>query len=225
MGNFIHHLTGSVIAGIACGGGSAYLFHTTPIDSLACATLCGIGGLMPDVDSPMSKPTEYVVSISGALAPVFVLQALSVNALTASQILLLSFGAYLGARFLIKQIIKRFTVHRGIIHSIPAAIIWGGLVFLAFRHSPNLVQNLAAASAVLGFITHLLIDEMFSLVDISGGKFTPKASSGTALKFFASSIWVTVATYICVAFVLYLCGVESGMLKPIITFPSLLNRP
>ncbi|MBS1538798.1 MAG: metal-dependent hydrolase [Bacteroidetes bacterium] len=215
MGNFIHHLTGSVVAGIACGGGAAYLFHATPIDSLACATLCGLGGLMPDVDSPVSKPTEFVVSITGALAPVFVMQAFSVNLLSASQILLLSVGAYLGTRFLIKQIIKRFTVHRGIIHSIPAAIIWGGLVFLAFRNSPGLVQNLAAASAVIGFITHLLIDEMFSLVDISGGKFTPKSSSGTALKFFGSTVLITIATYLCVAFILYLCAVEAKMVSPI----------
>lgn len=224
MGNFIHHLTGSIVAGVACGGGAFYLFHTSPVDSLACATLCGIGGLMPDVDSPMSKPTEYVVSIAGALAPVFVLQALSINTLSASQILLLSFGVYLSSRFFIKQIIKRFTVHRGIIHSIPAAIIWGGLVFLAFRHSPSLVQNIAASSALIGFLTHLLIDEMFSMVDIAGGKFTPKASSGTALKFFGSTLWVTVAIYICVAFILYLCAVDAKMIKPIFTFHSLVNN-
>ncbi len=220
MGNFAHHLTGSVIAGAACGMGTMYLFHVSPTDSFACAVLCGIGGLMPDIDSPMSKPTEYIVSIAGALAPVFVLQAISLHSLTASQILLLSFGAYLGARFIIKEIIKRFTVHRGIIHSIPAAIIWGGLVFMAFRHSPNLVQNLAASSAVIGFLTHLLIDEMFSMVDISGGKFTPKASSGTALKFFGSSALITIAMYLCVAFVLYLCAVESKAIEPLFSLPQ-----
>lgn len=220
MGNFTHHLTGSLIAGVACGTGAMYLFGTSPTDSLACAILCGIGGLMPDIDSPMSKPTEYIVSITGALAPVFVLQALSLNSLTASQILLLSFGAYLGTRFILKVIIKRFTVHRGIIHSIPTAIIWGGLVFLAFRNSPDIVQNLAASSAIIGFLTHLLIDEMFSMMDISGGKFTPKASSGTALKFLGSTIMITVALYLCVAFVLYLCAVDAKMMKPIFTLPQ-----
>ena len=65
-----------------------------------------------------------------------------------------------------------------------------------------------------------LTDEMFSMVDISGGKFTPKASAGTAFKFFGSTIWVSIATYTCVAFILYLCAVDAKMIKPVISFHS-----
>lgn len=213
MGNFAQHLTGSVIAGAACGVGASYLFHASPVDSAACAALCAVGGIMPDIDSPVSKPADFVVSISSAVAPVFILQMLKMHTLEASQIFLIALGVFLGARVILRQVIKRFTVHRGIIHSIPAAIIWGCLVFLAFRHSPPLIQNLAAASAVIGFITHLLIDEMFSLVDISGGKLSPKASSGTALKLFGSSLIITILTYLVVAFLLYLCAVDSGQMQ------------
>ena len=178
----------------------------------------GVGGIMPDIDSPVSKPAEFVVSISSAVAPVFTLQMIRMNTIEASEIFLIAIVAFLGARVVLRQVIKRFTVHRGIIQSIPAAIIWGCLVFLAFRHSLPLIQNLAAASAVIGFITHLLIDEMFSLVDISGGSLSPKASSGTALKLFGSSLPISIAIYLVVLFLLYLCAVDSGQMK---AFPCL----
>ena len=149
MGNFAQHLTGSVVAGSACGVGSFYLFNAAPLDSLACATLCGLGGLIPDIDSPVSKPAEFVMSLSAALAPVFILQMLNLQTLDASHIFLIAVGVYLTARFILRQVIKKFTFHRGIIHSIPAAIIWGCLVFLSFRHSSPLVQNIASARAVI----------------------------------------------------------------------------
>ena len=35
----------------------------------------------------------------------------------------------------------------------------GALVYQTFRLSPQLIKNAAAASALVGFITHLVIDE------------------------------------------------------------------
>ncbi len=106
-------------------------------------------------------------------------------------------------------------MHRGIIHSIPMAFIWGAVVFLVYHRAPSLIQNVTAASATIGFITHLVIDETFSLVDINGGRFMPKRSFGTALKFFSNSIVANLIIYGCLALLLYWCGIESGMLRKI----------
>lgn len=213
MGNFGHHLTGSVIAGGACGFAAATVFHTPLVDAGACALLCGFGGILPDVDSPMSRPTQMVVNTSSVLAPVFALQALGDYKLTTSEIFLVAIFSYVFARYGVREFIKRTTVHRGIIHSIPMAFIWGAVVCLVYHRAPALIQNLTAASATIGFITHLVIDEMFSLVDINGGRFMPKRSFGTALKFFSNSIIANLIIYGCLALLLYWCGMESGMIK------------
>lgn len=212
MGNFVHHLTGSVIAGAACAAASWYVFHTQAEDTAAVGVLCAISGLLPDVDSPYSKPSEYILSITSALAPAFILQNISAEHFTPSKIVIIAVGAYLLARFGLRLILKHITVHRGMIHSIPAALIWGAFVFLAFRHSPPMVQQLVAAAAIVGFIVHLLIDEMFSLVDISGGTFEPKKSAGTALKFFSNSSFANFLSYGILAFLLYICLRQAGYL-------------
>lgn len=213
MGNFVHHLSGSVIAGGACSAASYYLFHTDYYDTAAIGAICAISGLLPDVDSPYSKPTEHILSISSALAPSFVLQYLSVYHLTPSQILIIAVGSFLLVRFGLRVILKHVTVHRGMFHSIPAAIIWGCIVFLSFSHSPEMLRNMVASAAALGFIVHLLIDEMFSLVDISGGTFEPKKSAGTAFKFFSPSSFANFLCYGILFFLLYLCYKQSTMLQ------------
>jgi len=213
MGNFTHHLTGSVIAGGACGFAAAMVFGAPLVDAAACALLCGFGGILPDVDSPSSRPTDMVVSTSSVLAPVFTLQSLETTTLSTSEIFLVAILTYLSARYGVRQIIKRTTVHRGIIHSIPMAFIWGAIVFLVYHRAPELVQNLAAASATIGFFMHLLIDEMFSLVDINGGRFMPKRSFGTALKFFSNSMLPNILIYGVLALLLYWCSLQSKMIK------------
>lgn len=210
MGNFGHHLVGSVIAGGVCSAAAWYGLHVNIADAAACGLICGVSGLVPDIDSPVSRPSDIVANIAGALAPMFALQSFNSSAYSPSQLLIIAFAVYLCARFGLRALIGKFTVHRGMIHSIPAAIIWGAIVFLAFRRSPGLSQNIMAAGATIGFAVHLLIDEMFSLVDISGGKFAPKASSGTALKFFGPSLLPNLLTYFLLAIALYLCAADTG---------------
>ena len=57
---------------------------------------------------------------------------------------------------------------------------------------------------------------MFSLVDISGGKFTPKKSSGSALKFFSKSILVNLLTYSFLVILLYMCAIQAGLVKKVL---------
>lgn len=221
MGNFGHHLAGSVAAAGVCGVAAYYGLHTGLADAGACGLVCGISGLIPDIDSPVSRPSDIIANLAGALAPMFALQALDSSGYSPSELLIIAFITYLIARFGLRSMIGRFTVHRGMIHSIPAAVIWGSIVFLAFRRAPALTQNIMAAGATIGFVVHLLIDELFSLVDISGGKFTPKASSGTALKFFGSAIFPNILTYIILSVLLYICAVDTGLIdnRYIIAWP------
>ncbi|MBM2813978.1 MAG: hypothetical protein HW421_740 [Ignavibacteria bacterium] len=215
MGSFGQHLGGAAAVGIGCSVASYFLFHTPIEDASAVGLVCIFGGVLPDIDSPVSKPAEFVVGIFSMLLPVFALQSLHYTLMSPSRILLVAFGVFLLARYGIRELIKRFTFHRGMFHSIPMAVIWACGIFLAFRHSPDKLYYLAGVSALLGYLTHLAIDEMFSLVDISGGKFTPKKSLGSALKFFSDSPRSNIAVYSTLLFLLYLCAVQVGYLQPL----------
>jgi membrane-bound metal-dependent hydrolase YbcI (DUF457 family) len=203
MGNFVHHSAGALISGAACSAMASMILHLEVIDSAACGVLCAISSLLPDIDSPTSRPAEFVISMVSAIIPAFIVYKVHMNG--PSQTILIIVLSYFATRVLIQQIISRLTVHRGMIHSIPSLFIWTSIVFLICDNAEYEIRTGLAASAAIGFLTHLIIDELFSMIDIAGGKFAPKKSAGTALKFTSSSIPATFLSYICLALLLWLC--------------------
>ena len=205
MGNFVHHNIGGIIAGTSCGV-IGYMYASVPLpESVSAGVLCYISSLLPDIDSPVSKPAEFVVNICSALVPTLLFSYFSEYHLHTSSYITLAMVGYLATGILIKQIIRRITVHRGIIHSIPMSVLWGAIVFILLRKEDSIIQNSMSLSAISGFIVHLLIDEMFSVVDISGGTFMPKRSFGTALKLTGMSAFSTILMYVFLSVVLWYC--------------------
>lgn len=207
MGNFVHHNIGGIIAGTSCGA-LGYMYASVPLpESVSAGVLCYISSLLPDIDSPVSKPAEFVVNICSALVPTLLFSYFSEYHLRTSSYITLAMVGYLATGILIKQIIRRITVHRGIIHSIPMAVLWGATVFILLRKEDTFIQNSMTLSAIAGFVVHLLIDELFSVVDISGGTFMPKRSFGTALKLTGMSGISTVLMYVFLSVILWYCFV------------------
>ena len=69
-------------------------------------------------------------------------------------------------------------------HSVPAAIIAGLIAYLVMPCPSDALRLYKSLAVVLGFVVHLVMDELWS-VDTSGGiRF--KKSFGTALKFFGT---------------------------------------
>ncbi|MCS6807310.1 MAG: metal-dependent hydrolase [Bacteroidota bacterium] len=205
MGKFIHHLSGGIAIGAISGSVAYYHLHIPLTDAAACSLIACASSMLPDIDSPNSRPNDMAFGLASVLSPVFVLQGMGINRFTSSQIILIALGVYVVVRYGIRRLMQECSVHRGMFHSIPAAIIWGALVYQAFRLSPALIKNAAAASALVGFITHLIIDEVFSFVTFDGMRIAPKKSFGTALKFFSPSILATTTTYTLMVIVLYAC--------------------
>ncbi|MBT6878078.1 MAG: metal-dependent hydrolase [Gammaproteobacteria bacterium] len=86
---------------------------------------------------------------------------------------------------------KKFTVHRGIFHSIPAALVMGLLsihLFVSYGWERDGLQVIAA-SVTIGYLCHLLLDEINSAVNLSGVPFIPKRSLGSALNIFIITYW------------------------------------
>ena len=89
---------------------------------------------------------------------------------------------FLFIRFVVAMCIKKVTTHRGMIHSIPMAVLCGELVF--FVVTGTVAERFVKAAALTaGFLSHLILDEVYS-IDSTGAALRIKKSFGTALKWY-----------------------------------------
>ncbi|MDH4319451.1 MAG: hypothetical protein OEV64_13755, partial [Desulfobulbaceae bacterium] len=77
-----------------------------------------------------------------------------------------------------------------------------------FRLPPVDVMAIAL-SVGLGFLSHLILDELYSMVNFEGILIAPKNSLGSALKFSGQSRPATVTAYLAIAVLVYLNYRES----------------
>ncbi len=104
-------------------------------------------------------------------------------------------ASYLFIRFVVGAIFRHFTVHRGMWHSIPAAAVAGLLTFILVHGDCLEIRLFKAGSVVLGFLCHLVMDEIWS-VEFHHGIPRFKSSFGTALKLYTThNLWSNVLTY------------------------------
>src|SRR5262249_57064682 len=105
---------------------------------------------------------------------------------TLEQTLVILAGLYLLIRYGASALFKKYTVHRGIFHSLPMMLVFGLLVFVASQ-GPHLAERLFLAGGVmLGFLSHLVLDEIYA-VDFMGMKVKFNKYAGSALKLWSPS--------------------------------------
>jgi hypothetical protein len=158
-----------------------------------------IGSMLPDLDSDSGKPVcllfDLLSLLGGCFAFYFCIQQ---NDLPVYYQIGIPPIVALIIRYGISTLFKKFTVHRGIFHSLPAALIivlaTAGLLRWFSEMAPLdiLVISLAAGA---GFVSHLILDEIYSL-GFDGGRFKPKNSLGSALAWRSSSVSVTITIYL-----------------------------
>jgi hypothetical protein len=134
------------------------------------------------------------MAFTAAVVPLFTVDRMQALGFSYESIVLTGAGLYLAIRFGLARFLARYTVHRGMFHSIPAALIFAGLAFLFTGCSDLTLRYYKAGAVLLGYLSHLTLDEIFS-VDLSGGRFRLKRSFGTALKWWGRSLSANVSTY------------------------------
>src|SRR5690606_24591955 len=103
-------------------------------------------------------------------------------------------AVYFFIRFGVSKLIKRFTVHRGMFHSIPAGLVFAGLAFLLCGCLDLHLRYYKSGAVFLGFMSHLLLDEIYS-VEWQGGRWRLKSSAGTAIKLWGPEAWANFSCY------------------------------
>ncbi len=171
-------VTSGVLSVISLGTGIA-----NPLQISLFFMLGVIGGMLPDIDSDSSVALKFLsFSIGIFLAFIIVLskvQIYSIVELTIVWALMYSIFHYL-----LLFGFKKFTIHRGMIHSIPAGLMFTLIVVFSLYHFFDFSEFkswLGGAFLFFGFLSHLILDEIYS-VDIRGKKL--KKSFGTAIKLY-----------------------------------------
>ena len=238
------------------------------------AGLCGLSGMLPDLDSDTGVPLRESIAFGAAVVPMLMIGRLQEMGLSTDLIVLAGAFAYISIRFGLAEILKRYTVHRGMWHSIPAAAIAGLLAYLIctdpyahgvytesaydrpiysrgksdpevryyrgdyhlsgydergdwrpdyddgryeeylyvaaghlergwnsrhgepvdFRSRGLFEKMFKVTAVVLGFMSHLLLDEFYSFEWGRRG-LRVKRSFGTAVKFYSKNVWANISTY------------------------------
>ncbi|MBN2294387.1 MAG: metal-dependent hydrolase, partial [Pirellulales bacterium] len=118
---------------------------------------------------------------------------------------------YLLIRFGGAWLLKKFTVHRGMLHSIPAAVIAAELAFLLASGETD-ARIYKAGGVFIGYMVHLLLDEFYSVkVSVRGVRI--KKSLGTAIKVFGHQWLPNIATYTTVILLTMLVIQEPGWMQ------------
>ena len=176
---------------------ASWLHFTDPrhIPFLVLAGL--IGAIAPDIDSDTGRPLRIIFGgLAIVLPPLLLWRIPWLHAGAERALLFWGFSFYLIIKPS-KYLFKKFTKHRGVIHSIPAAVIFGEGIFLLAHYekaSPRF-QLAIGLIGCLGYLTHLLLDEIWA-VDFNGVQLRKKRSFGTALCWRDRSRFKTILLYL-----------------------------
>jgi len=207
MASYRGHLIFSTALGIGYGAAAHWYFGLDDMTSLLAAGLTSASGLLPDLDSDSGVPVRALFGLSAVVVPLLMLRRLLAAALPVEQIIAALTGTYLTIRYGLAALFKRITVHRGMFHSIPAMLIAGLAVFLIYHHPQIEMRFCLAGGAMLGFLSHLVLDELCS-VNLDGMHLHLNKAAGSALKFFSPSWPATAFAYLLLLGLAYLAARE-----------------
>ncbi len=200
MAMFRHHISlGAIIATV---GVIVVFFYSLMVDPQHLAVLfaiCAFGSILPDFDSDSGLPFYLTFGAATlAFAGIVLFYTLSGNPTNIYVLIGVPLTALIGFWIIIGGIVKQCTHHRGIWHSAPMLVIFSVTTYIIASHVAQTIQQslLFAAAMGAGFLSHLVLDELWSEVDHDGNPFTHKRSLGTAMKFSSDSRSVNMWTYL-----------------------------
>ncbi|MFM1813599.1 MAG: hypothetical protein RLZ98_294 [Pseudomonadota bacterium] len=181
MANFATHIG----AGTVVSGTLATLTVAANVigpQSVVAVTLAGVlGSVLPDIDLKDSRPSRVFFSALAVFLSFCALFA-AAHKYSIAEIWLAWIGSFVIVRYGISGAFHRFSYHRGIWHSILAGLFFWFLTAIVFKYLLGFHEGvawLAGGFLFIGYLTHLLLDEFYS-VDLMGNRL--KRSFGSAFK-------------------------------------------
>ncbi len=203
MAGFKTHITASTVVGV--GYGYLGLVHFgLPLQScLLAGGMCSISGMLPDLDSDSGVPLRETTLFASAVVPMLLIDRLQDLGVPRESMVLAACVVYLLMRFAVVGFFRRYTVHRGMWHSIPAAISMGLFAYLAMHCAQENIRVFKAVAVFTGFMVHLILDEIWS-IEFGIGGLRLKKSFGTAMKFWGKNLLANFSVYAKLAVLIYM---------------------
>ena len=188
MANFPTHIAvGTVVSG-ALATVTAAADLVAP-ENIVAVTLAGmLGSVLPDIDLKDSRPARAMFAGLAVFFSFAVLFSLE-RKYSIAEMLVMWLGTLLLVRYGAKALFFRFSYHRGIWHSLLAMVFCALLtscIYYRLLQRDSGVAWLAAGFLAFGFLTHLILDELYA-VDVMDTRI--KTSFGTALKLVDHKHW------------------------------------
>lgn len=140
------------------------LFNFHPEILFLASVILVIAGMLPNVDESSSSEAQELGGLLAAISPLVFLELYprfqhgGITRLT-----LVVVCCYLLSRVVIARLMKACFVHRGVLHSLPAAVITFEGVYLLFWDLTQTQRIFLAFAGFAGFFTHLLMDAYTNL--------------------------------------------------------------
>ena len=183
MANFTTHLA---IGTMASGMLATVTMAANVVDPHNIVTVClagALGSILPDIDLKDSRPSQAIFS-GLALFLAFVVLFNVAWKYSIVEMWIVWLGTYLFVKYPGQAFFHKMSYHRGIYHSLLAAVFFALLTAVVYRwlfQANEGVSWLAAGFMLVGYLVHLTLDEIYS-VDVMDVRL--KHSFGTALKLY-----------------------------------------
>lgn len=222
MASYKGHLAFSASLGFVYGGMARSQLDFDPATAMVGAALTTVGGLLPDLDSDSGVPVRELFSLAAVFVPLLMWRRLMNANFSDEELFVFLGGVYMVIRYGLSRIFKHLSVHRGMYHSVPAMLIAGLVVYLSYEHPSLRTRLFLAAAVMIGFLSHLVLDEMCS-VDFHGLTIKLNKYAGSAVKFFSPSVFGTATTYLILASLAYLAVVDYEKMMGTVILPDQLR--
>lgn len=224
MAGYREHISVSGLLGVGYGAAAVFGFGFTPVQGALAGIFTWLAGMLPDLDSESGRPVRVVLGPLAAIGPFLLMRHLLHWAGDPEGAILLAILTYAAIWYGGALLLAKMSVHRGMFHSIPALLIAAEAVFLGYKSESVVVKLLMAGGVGLGFFSHLVLDEMYS-VEWTGIRLKLNQAAGSALKLAGKKMLPNVFAYAVLALLTYATLVDFGILADPLQKPGVPPLP
>jgi len=206
MASFRTHISfGAAIGILSAVGPLALIAKDAPSFMVAIFLAGALGSILPDIDSDSGIPFHITFGSLAVIAAALVLAAVYKNSphdYVAMVVWVL--GSLFFVWGFIGFLFKKFTRHRGMAHSLPSMLLVGLITFFAagrlYFSDPH--AFILGVVIMAGFLSHLILDEVYAALNFQGTVFIPNKAFGSALKLKSHSGLVNLCVFVTIIFLL-----------------------
>jgi FtsH-binding integral membrane protein len=193
-----HTLAGSVVGLLICYYAASLNLISEYYYFILIYIISIIGSFLPDVDHDSSKPLRIVFTFFAIISSIscfFV--AKKVLKMDLYDVFIYTLLTFFIVSYFVRFLFKKYTKHRGIFHSLPMMLIVSlSTMFLNYRFGGrDYVTMVIGLATGTGFLSHLVLDELFATKNFAGIPYSFKKSFGDSFKVFVKSRKVNICVF------------------------------